>query len=82
MMRRSVHVGVCRVASLEEGAKLDTDARSSAWPMMNDISFATCPKHGHAQQAPTKYRSARAGIIISNLEPCDHTGDLQAVRFA
>ena len=44
-----------------EGAKLDTDARSSSWPMVNDISFATCPKHGHAQQTPTKYRSARAG---------------------
>ena len=49
------------VVGHEEGAKLDTDVRSSAWLMMNDISFATCPKHDRAQQTPTKYRSARAG---------------------
>ena len=36
----------------EESAKLDTDARSSAWSMINDILFATCPKHGYAQQTP------------------------------
>jgi hypothetical protein len=29
--------------------------------MVNDIPFATCPQHNHAQQASTQHRSARAG---------------------
>ena len=71
------------VVGHEEGAKLDTDARSSAWPMVND-DIRLRPVQNTT--TPNKHQQSRdrlgLGNIFNNPELCDHTGNLQAVRFA
>lgn len=66
VMMMKCSVGVCCVASLPS---LGTRKARSSTPTLDPAHgerhpFVTCPEHDHAQQAPTKQRSSRAGDSI------------------